>query len=262
MKKIILIAAFVCTTLSFSRAVEEKEVDYKVGSQTFKGFLAAPIGAKNKLPAIIIVHEWWGHNAYSRQRAKMLAEAGYVAFALDMYGDGKTANHPSQAGDMSGALRGDLKLSEQRFQAAMKELKSHPMVDADKIAAIGYCFGGYIVLEMARRGLDLKVVASFHGSLTAAQKAKKGKIKSKVLVFTGAEDPFVKKEEVDAFEAEMKAAEASYKLFSYPGATHSFTNKDADKLGEEFKLPLAYNQKADQGSWKELLSSFKENLGS
>lgn len=248
------------SSLAMGGPIKTKDVSYKQGGQTFKGFLASP-DTKESRPAVLVVHEWWGHNDYARKRAKMLAEAGYVALALDMYGDGKVANHPNQAGELSGALRKDMKVAEDRFDAALNELKSQPGVDKEKIAVIGYCFGGSIALEMARRGKDLDVVASFHGSLTSEQALSKGKFKGTILVFHGAEDPFVKKEEVAAFEKEMAKGGARYEIISYPGATHSFTNPDADKLGAEFNLPLGYNKNADEASWKKLLEEFKKAFG-
>lgn len=237
--------------------IETQEVKYKVGSKEFVGFLAYDKEVKKKRPGVLVVHEWWGHNEYARNRAKMLAELGYAAFALDMYGDGKTADHPKKAGEFSTAVRKNMPQAEKRFQVAMNELQSHSSVDANRIAAIGYCFGGGIVLEMARRGLDLDAVVSFHGSLATQTPAKKGWVKAKVLVLNGAEDPFVKKEEIQAFKKEMKTAGVDYKFINYPGALHSFTNPGADQVGKKFSLPLAYNKRADQKSWKEMKKLFK-----
>lgn len=149
-------------------------------------------------------------------------------------------------------------LATSRFNAARSLLIKHASVDSKKIAAIGYCFGGGVVLEMARNGADLTGVVSFHGSLATNNPAKPGAVKAKVLVFNGADDPFVKKEQIDQIKVEMEKAGASYQFVSYPGAKHSFTNPDADKYGKEFKLPLEYNAKADQESWVEMQKFFKK----
>jgi dienelactone hydrolase len=149
--------------------------------------------------------------------------------------------------------------AEARFRAAMELLQAQDTVDPQKIAAIGYCFGGGLVLEMARRGVDLAGVASFHGSLGTASPAKKGEVKAKVLVLNGADDPFTKPEQIVAFKKEMKSAGVDYRFINYPGAKHSFTNPQADRFGKKFDLPLAYNEKADKASWNELMK-FLDNL--
>lgn len=244
------------TSTAFSKVIT-KDIEYKIADQVFKGFVASPeISGTDKKPAVLVVHEWWGHNDYAKKRAKMLAEVGYVAMALDMYGNGTVANHPSQAGEMSSALKKDPKQVEARFDAALKELLAQPGVDPEKVAAIGYCFGGGIVLDMARKGKKLSVVASFHGPLSTELKIGKGKVTTKMMVFNGEADPFIKKEEIAAFEAEMKKAEVSYELIQYPGALHSFTNPNAKKLGKDFNLPLAYDQSADRDSWSKTLAAF------
>jgi dienelactone hydrolase len=206
---------------------------------------------------VLVVHEWWGHNEHARNSARKLAEAGYVALALDMYGSGKTADHPDNAKQFMQALTGDAKVVRRRFDAALNALKRHKTVDRQRVAAIGYCMGGIIVLNMAREGANLAGVASFHGSLGTSSPAKPGKVKAKVLVLTGADDPFVPAEQVDAFKKEMDAARADYKVVSYPNAKHSFTNPEADALGTKFNMPFAYNAEADKQSWAELQSFLK-----
>jgi dienelactone hydrolase len=201
---------------------------------------------------VLVVHEWWGHNEHARNRARMLAEMGYIALAVDMYGDGKTANHPKDAGGFAGVVRNNLPLARERFEAALSTLQQDPHTDKSRIGAIGFCFGGAVVLEMARLGLDLKGVASFHGSLGTDQPAKKGVMKAQVLVLTGADDPMVKADTVEAFKKEMKAAGVKYDVVSYKGVKHSFTNPDADKFAKEFDMPVAYDKKADTDSWKRL----------
>jgi dienelactone hydrolase len=251
----VMLLALLLTTTSIAGVVG-KEVTYQAGDTTLKGYLATNTATKGRHPGILVVHEWWGHNEYARERARMLAELGYTALAVDMYGDGKTADHPDDAGKFAGEIRKNMPVAEARFKAAMELLRSQPGVDADKIAAIGYCFGGGVVLEMARRGLDLKGVASFHGSLGTAEPAQFGKVKARVLVLNGDADPFTKPEQIEAFKQEMNAAGVDYKFIGYPGAKHSFTNPDADSFGQKFNLPLEYNAEADKQSWAELQNFF------
>jgi dienelactone hydrolase len=180
----------------------------------------------------------------------MLAQLGYTAFALDMYGSGKVADHPDDAKSFMQAVTSDMSRAEKRFDKAKLILQRQPTVDPRHIAAIGYCFGGGIVLHMARAGDDLDGVVSFHGSLGTEVPAAKGKIKARVLVFTGAADPFAPAEVVAAFDQEMQAAGADYELISYPGVKHSFTNPGADEFAQRFGMPLAYDKHADEDSWQ------------
>jgi dienelactone hydrolase len=259
MKKYWSLLLVLCfAVLPVHAAVQGEEVTYKAGDTLLKGYVVWDDAVKGKRPGVIVVHEWWGHNEYARERARMLAALGYTAFALDMYGDGHQAHHPDEAGKFSGEVRKNLDMATRRFDAAVKELKRQPTVDAKNIAAIGYCFGGAIVLEMARQGEPLKAVASFHGSLSTDHPAVAGKIRAPLLVMTGADDPFVPAAQVEAFKKEMDAAKANYRVIAYPGAKHSFTSKEADNYGKQFNLPLAYNAEADQKSWAEMQSFFKE----
>jgi len=235
-----------------------QEVTYNSGDKTFQGYIATDSAVEGKRPGILVVHEWWGSNEYVRKRADMLAALGYTAIAVDMYGDGKIADHPDDAGKFSGEVRENLDDAEARFQAAMDLLKQQPSVDGERIAAIGYCFGGGVVLEMARRGADLDAVASFHGSLGTPMPAEPGAFTGRVAVFNGADDPFVKPEQIEAFKSEMDNAEVSYVFVNYPGAVHSFTNPDADVNGEKFDLPLKYNAEADEDSWAKMNDMFGE----
>lgn len=242
------------TLLSFSLQAEimTQEFSYTDGDTSMIGYLASDVSIKGEKPAIIVVHEWWGHNDYAKRRARMLAGLGYRALAIDMYGNGKNASHPKDAGKFSGEVKKNMAVAEKRFMAAYKFLQSQKNVAKDKISAIGYCFGGGIVLEMARRGVDLDAVVSFHGSLGTKEKAKKGKVKAKVLVLNGQADPFVKAESIAGFKKEMEAANIDYKFVNYPGAKHAFTNPAADKFGAKFKIPLAYHAEADKKSWNEM----------
>lgn len=253
MKKLLLSCVLFCLSTSAAlAAVQGKEVSYSADGTTLKGWLAYDDAAKGKRPAVLVVHEWWGHNAYARKRANMLAELGYVALAVDMYGDGKQALHPDDAGKFAGEVSKNKPMAKARFEAAMKLLRAQGNVDSTKLAAVGYCFGGSVVLNMAREGEDLKAVASFHGGLGTDSPAQSGKIKAQVRSFTGADDKMIPAAQVEAFKQEMEKAGVSYKAEVYPGAMHSFTNPDADEYGKKFNLPLAYNAAADKDSWAQL----------
>ena len=237
-------------------AAAGEEVSYSADGTTLKGYIARPAKADGKRPGVLVVHEWWGNNDYPRKRADMLAQLGYVALALDMYGDGKVASHPKDAGAFAGEVRKHMDVAEKRFRAALALLASQRDVDTGRIAAVGYCFGGGMVLEMARRGLPLAGVVSFHGSLPTQTPARPGGVKAKVLVLNGADDPFVKPEQIEAFKKEMDAAGVDYRFINYPGAVHAFTNPDATENGKKFNMPLAYNADADRKSWEEMQRLF------
>lgn len=259
MKKIIALCLCMLLAPVAQAAVKTENVEYKSGDTVMQGYLAWDDAIKGKRPAVLVVHEWWGHNDYARKRARMLAELGYVALSVDMYGDGKTASHPKDAGTFATAVMKDLSVAQKRFEAAMAVLKARDNVDANNIAAIGYCFGGSVVLAMARRGLDLKGVVSFHGgNLAAGAPVQKGQVKARVLVYNGAEDPFVKPEAIKEFKREMTAADVSYRFVNLAGAKHSFTSPDADKYGKQFELPLAYDKAADEKSWQGMQTFFKK----
>ena len=260
MNKLLLSLALFCLTAPAMAAVEGKEVTYTANGTTLKGWLAYDGLAMGKRPAVLVVHEWWGHNAYARKRANMLAELGYVALAVDMYGDGKQALHPDDAGKFSAEVAKDRPMAKARFEAAMKVLREDPHVDSSKLAAIGYCFGGSVVLNMAREGEPLLGVASFHGGLATDTPAQKGMVKARIRSFTGADDKMIPAAQVQAFEQEMKAAGVDYKAVVYPGAMHSFTNPDADAYGKQFNMPLAYDAAADMDSWRQLQRFLAEVL--
>lgn len=250
----VLIAVLVAPA---SRAsIKTEEVSYSEGGTTLKGFLAWDDAISGKRPGVLVVHEWWGLNDYARSRAKQLAELGYTAFAVDMYGDGKVADHPKDAGEFAASVMKDPQVALARLRAAMEVLKSQPTVDPDKIAAIGYCMGGAVVLNAVREGIDLDAVASFHGSLGGLVPIK-GPIKAKVLVCHGAADSFIPPEKVEAFKTEMKDADTDFKFISYPGAKHGFTNPAADEVHKKFEIDVAYNAEADTESWKELKAFFQ-----
>ena len=244
-----------------SAEVTGKEVSYTAGDTTMKGYLALDESDSKQRPAVLVVHEWWGHNDYARKRAVMLAELGYVALAVDMYGEGKTAEHPKDAGAFAGAVMKDMETGEARFRAALEFVKSQPQVDSEQVAAIGYCFGGAIVLHMARIGMDLDAVASFHGNLSPKAEAKEGQVKARILVCHGEADSFIPAEQVEAFQREMNDAGADYRFESYPEAVHGFTNPGATELGKKFGINLAYQEEADRKSWASLEALLKEVFG-
>jgi dienelactone hydrolase len=236
-------------------AVVGKEVSYRSGDTEMKGYLAYDDAISGARPGILVVHEWWGHNDYARKRAEMLAALGYTALAVDMYGDGKTADHPDDAGKFATAVRQDLPLMQARFNAARDFLNKQPTVDPVKNAAIGYCFGGSVVLSMALSGADLDGVVSFHGSLSGLPPVS-DKVTSRVLVANGADDSFISTESIAVFKDDMEASGADYIFINYPGARHSFTNPDADTFGKRFDLPLEYNAEADAASWQAMRDFF------
>lgn len=246
-----LLIFFSLLSISFSSAasIQSKEIKYTVNGTELTGFVAWDDQLKGKLPGVLVVHEWWGHNDYARTRAEDLAKEGYVGFALDMYGDKKLAQHPEDAQKFMKEIMGRYDEMLERFNAAKKQLKSMSRVDPDKVAAIGYCFGGAVVLNIARDDNDLVGVVSFHGNLDPLIK-RDTDITTPILAFNGADDPFVKKESIDSFKKEMKDRNARFKFVNYKGAKHSFTNKGANKVGKQFNLPLEYNKKADKKSWK------------
>ncbi|WP_224482799.1 dienelactone hydrolase family protein [Robertkochia aurantiaca] len=228
-----------------------EDLTYRADTTQLKGYIAFDENATGKAPGILVVHEWWGHNEYARERAEMLAELGYVALAVDMYGNGKTADHPEKAQEFSGMVMQNIDVGRQRFEAAMEALKQHPRVNGEKIAAIGYCFGGSVVLTMANAGYDLDAVAAFHSGVQLPIMPTDS-LTAKVLICNGAEDPFVTPESVAAYTRAMDSLGADYKYVAYENAQHSFTSKAADSLGKKFELPLSYNAEADEKSRSEL----------
>lgn len=233
-----------------------EEIAYQLDTITMKGYIAYDKNKEGKRPGVLVVHEWWGHNDYARKRADMLAELGYVALAVDMYGDGKKAEHPDDAGKFAMSVMSNTDLAQAKFDAALNTLKANQNTDSEQLGAIGYCFGGSVVLSMANAGVDLDAVAAFHSGLTLPIMPEEGKVKAKVLVCNGADDTFIAPEHISAFKGAMDSAKVDYKYIAYEGAVHSFTSPEADANGEKFGLPLAYNEKADKESWEELKMLF------
>jgi len=239
----------VMVAASAQATIKEEPVTYSDGTTTMKGFVVYDDARTGKRPGVIVVHEWWGITPHVHGEARNLAQQGYTAFIADMFGDGKTADNPKDAGALSGSVMKNPAAMQSRFDAARKSLASQPTVDGSRIAAIGFCFGGSVVLDMARAGDDLAAVAAFHAGLDpAGTQAAPGKVKAKVLVMNGADDPFIQPDSIDRFKQEMSAAKVDMRYISYPGAVHAFTNPEATEAGKKFNLPLAYNEKADKES--------------
>ena len=247
-------------TSSALAVVVGKDVTYKAGDTVMKGYLAADDAIKGKRAGVLVVPEWWGANDYARKRARMLAGEGYVALVVDMYGEGQIADNPKDAGALAGNINKNPTLALSRFQAAEKFLGRQPNVKKGEIAALGYCFGGGVVLNMARAGEPLKSAVSYHGILATDVAVKPGALKTKLRVFTGEADPFVPPEQVEAFKAEMDNAKADYMLLSYPGVKHTFTNREADSYAAQFGLPLKYDNAADTDSWTRTVEFLRATL--
>lgn len=238
--------------------ITTQELSYDVNGTTMKSFLAYDASKSGPRPAVMVVHEWWGLDDYLRRRATMLAELGYTALAVDMYGNGKTGSSPDEAGALMNAVLGDMDTGTARIKGAAQALAGVEQADANKMACMGYCFGGAVSLHAARIGMDLRGVVSFHGALGSFHTAQPGSIKAKILVLHGGADVLVPDEQVSAFQEEMDAAKADYRFISYDGALHGYTNPEATARGEEYGLPLAYDEATDQRSWQDMQDFFKE----
>ena len=249
MRTLLLGAALALSFGQAGAAIKEVPVTYKDGATTLKGFVVYDDATRARRPGVLVVPEWWGATRHVHGEASRLAGLGYTAFIVDMYGNGKTADNPKDAGTLAGAVMKDPAVMQSRFNAAKDTLAKHPTVDRTRIAAVGFCFGGAVALNMARTGADLKGVAAFHSDLNPnVPAATPGKVKAKLLVMNGAEDPFIKPEEIGAFKQEMQMAKVDYRYIDYPKAVHAFTNPDATAAGKKFKLPLKYDAAADKAS--------------
>lgn len=259
-----MMAAALCALVMATNAhaaIREEPVTYQDGTTTLKGFIVYDDAVQGKRPGIIMVHEWWGITSHIRSEAQKFAQQGYTAFIADMYGDAKTADNPKDAGALSTSVMKDPKVMEARFNAAHAHLAGHASVDRARIGAVGYCFGGAVVLNMARTGADLDAVAGFHASLGLNTPAPApGTVKAKILILNGADDPFVKREQYEALKKDFDAAKAEHRVIEYPGAVHAFTNPEATELGQKFNLPLRYDAQVDREAKAEALKFFNTNL--
>ncbi|HMM12619.1 MAG TPA: dienelactone hydrolase family protein [Bacteroidales bacterium] len=259
----LLLAMIFSTTLVSAQSsdkangkIKSEEITYKDGEVTLNGVVYYPAKQKGKQPAILVVPEWWGLNDYVKSRARMLAELGYVAMAVDMYGNGLVVDNPADAQANAGRFYGDPNLIKSRMQAAYNTVTKLPNVDDTKVSSIGYCFGGTVSLFAASLGIPLQTVVSFHGGLTGFQ-ASPAMQNTKVLVCHGASDLFVPQADIDNFHEQMKNNNITYQFKSYENATHAFTNKEATEVGKKFNMPIAYNEAADKASWNDMKAFFK-----
>jgi dienelactone hydrolase len=240
--------------------LKEENVSYTGDNTTMKGYIVYSDTLKEKRPAVLVVHEWWGMNDYSKMRARQLADLGYVAMAVDMFGNGQTASDPDGAMKLAGPFYQNPQLTKTRLDAALAKLKTYSVVDTNHIAAIGYCYGGFVVLNAAKLGEDFKGVVSFHGNLGGVR-PDKNLLKAKILVLHGDADPIVKPEEVAQFRKQMDSIGADYSFKSYPNAKHAFTNPNADSVENKFHIGIGYNKEADQQSWNEMKEFFRSLFG-
>jgi dienelactone hydrolase len=231
-------------------------VGFSEADKKFNSVIKLPKDFKDRLPLVVIVHEWWGRNEYIQKRSQMLNDAGYATLAVDLFGDEKTVETPQEAQSLASPFYQNPEMGVQRLSKYIELASKDPHVDTSKIFVIGYCFGGTQALNLARSGADIKGVVSFHGGLASGLKPIE--IKAKILAINGLADPMVPAKEREAFKKEMKELKANHKIVNYRGATHAFTNSKATEIGKKFNIPIAYNKKADEASWKELLSFLKE----
>lgn len=236
-------------------AVTGAKMEYKHGDTVLEGYMAYDDASEAVRPGVLLVHEWYGLNDYAMKRADQLAQLGYVAFALDMYGKGVRASDAKEAGALAGKYKGDRPLMRARASAGLDVLKKHSLVDPKRVAAIGYCFGGTTVIELARAGADVAGVVSFHGGLDTPDAPAKPAIRAKVLVLHGADDPLVPANDIVAFQEEMRRAGADWQMIYYGGAVHSFSNPHS---GSDPGKGVAYHERADRRSWQAMKLFFDE----
>ena len=240
-------------------AIKTQEIEYEHGGTKLLGYLAYDDSIQGKRPGVVVVHEWMGHNDYARRRAEQLAQLGYAAFALDMYGKGVKAKDATEASQMAGRFKNDRKLMRDRAGAGLDVLRKQPMVDGGKVASMGYCFGGQVSLELARGGADVLGVVSFHGALDTPTPEDARNIKGKVLALHGAADPFVPPDHATAFVKEMEDGKVDYQFVAYgPNVVHGFTNPDNKNSPMN---GVGYDENADRRSWKAMQVFFEEIFG-
>jgi dienelactone hydrolase len=240
-------------------SIKSEEVTYTSNGHQSKGFVAYDENRQGKLPVVVIIPEWWGVVDYAKSRARQLAELGYFAIAADLFGDGKTASNPQEAMAFTKPYYTNPALTLPAINDAINKAASFSQADTSRTAAIGYCFGGFVVLNAAKQGAPLKAVVSFHGGLGGLQ-PKKGSIRGDILVCQGGADQFVLQPEQQAFKKSMDSVGAHYTFVVYPGAQHAFSNPNATAMGEKFKLPISYNGAADSASWKAMQDLFASTL--
>jgi len=231
--------------------IKTETIIYNIDTASCSGYIAYDSISKKKRPIVFVIHEWWGQNEYVKRRVRELAGLGYVAMALDLYGNNKVAKSVEEAVRFSSPFYKNSELAKKNYEVALSVLKKYSQADTTKITLIGYCFGGSMALEVARMGEQLNGVVSFHGGLVG-RTPQKDLFKAKVLICQGADDQFVKTAEVNQFKKQMDSIGANYKFVLYDGATHAFSNPDATEWGKKFNIPIAYNKNADTLSWNEM----------
>lgn len=232
-------------------------VTYESDTTKLKGYLAYDKNLSGKRPGILVVHEWWGHDEFAREKAEELAEMGYVGMAIDMYGNGKQANHPKEAMAFSSSVMKNFDTAKQRFLAAMETLKTNELVNPTQISAIGFCFGGSVALSMANSGIDLDGVAVFHSGINLPVMPNES-LSAQILVQNGADDAMITEEQVQVFKSKLDSLNADYKYIAYKGVKHSYTNKAADSIAKQYDLPLAYDEETAKKSWEMMGEFFNE----
>lgn len=248
------------TKTAVTPVIREETVVYTDKGDTLQGFIAYDESITTKRPAVLIVPEWWGLTEYPKMRARELAKLGYVAMAVDMYGKGKVAEDPKTAGQYAMVWYRDPAAAQRRIDAAAAVVKGNAATDSSKLLAIGYCFGGSMVLNAAKLGSDFKGVMSFHGALEGGVVPQKGLTKARIFVANGEADTFVSAEQIATFKKQLDSVGAPYTFKQYPGALHAFTNPDATETGKKFNMQVAYNAAADTASWKDMQDFFHSIL--
>ena len=231
-------------------------ISFMEGETKFEAKVDLPKDFKDKVPLVVVVPEWWGRSEHPINQAKMLNEQGFATLVVDMYGNNKIVETPSEAQALATPFYQNAKMGIDRLNKYIDGAKMDPHVDPTKVYVVGYCFGGTQALNLARSGADIKGVVSFHGGLAAGVKATE--VKAKVLAINGLADPMVPAKERAAFEKEMKVVKADYKVVNYKGAKHAFTNPKASEIGKKYNIPIAYDKKAAEGSWKNLMEFLKK----
>lgn len=249
------LACLLLLSQSLQAKIITQPVVYKQAGTEYTSYISYDDSIKGKRPGILVVHEWWGLNDYAKRRMEMLAKLGYVAFAVDMYGTGKVTDNADQAREWMTEATADVEWWRERANAGIKHLKKHKLVDKDKIAAVGYCFGGGTVIQLAYGGTDINGIVSFHGSLPAADESSSGKIKTRMLIAHGNADSFIPRETVTKFQDTLDKVGADWSMITYGNAKHGFTNKDAGKRGMD---ALQYNAYADKHSWRAMQDFFTD----
>lgn len=238
--------------------IEEKKVTYTSNGTSYDAYLVHDKNEQGKKPGVLVVPEWWGLNDYTRSRAKKLAELGYAALAIDVYGNGEVGEDPDKAGKLAGTYYEKPELSKEIIDAALEKFKTFPQVDPNRMLMIGYCFGGFVALNAAKLGADVRGVVSFHGGLTGVA-PKQGALKAKFLICHGANDT-LENDHVATFRKQMDDAGADYRFVEYPGAQHAFTNPVSTEVGKKYGMPIGYDQEADEKSWEEMKTFFNTVL--